>query len=257
MSKRNKRPENVDSGRSEQTKSYNTTRPTFETKELRYYLSEFLNRFVIDPVSGEQKKVGDYKWGVYAFYDYDGEPIYVGQTNERLRARIQRHLTNQRTDAVAMNVLDPFEVFEVAIWPVPQYEGLESSDKAAKAHLDTLEYAVYHEALKNSKFGAILNEKPPPKPTVKILLEAPIARGRIVPDNVLEIRGHPDYRIARRSATLARLAQVISERQVKPGLRRALLTQAKRLRWLAERRIASLEALGVLAEEETDENKRV
>jgi hypothetical protein len=24
------------------------------------------------------------KCGVYVFYDYDGEPIYVGQTNEQL-----------------------------------------------------------------------------------------------------------------------------------------------------------------------------
>ena len=49
---------------------------------------------------------------------HDGEPIYVGQTNERLRTRIRRHLTNQRTDAVAMSVLDPFEVAEIEIWPL-------------------------------------------------------------------------------------------------------------------------------------------
>lgn len=33
--------------------------------------------------------------GVYAFYDYDEEPIYVGQTEEGLRSRIGRHMTNQ------------------------------------------------------------------------------------------------------------------------------------------------------------------
>ena len=58
--------------------------------------------------------------GVYAFFDYDGEPIYVGQTNEMLRTRIRRHLTNQRTDDVAMSVLDPFEVLEIEVWPLPQ-----------------------------------------------------------------------------------------------------------------------------------------
>ena len=68
--------------------------------------------------------VGNYRWGVYAFFDYDGEPIYVGQTNEQLRTRIRRHLTNQRTDAVAMSVLDPFEVFEIEVWPLPQFEGV-------------------------------------------------------------------------------------------------------------------------------------
>jgi hypothetical protein len=69
------------------------------------------------------KKIGNAKWGVYAFYDYDGEPIYVGQTYESLRQRIGRHLTNQRTDAVAMNVLDPFEVAEVEVWPLWDLEG--------------------------------------------------------------------------------------------------------------------------------------
>ena len=29
--------------------------------------------------------------GIYAFFDYDTEPIYVGQTEERLRARIGWH----------------------------------------------------------------------------------------------------------------------------------------------------------------------
>src|SRR5438105_2957228 len=64
------------------------------------------------------RKIGNSKWGVYAFYDYDGEPIYVGQTFEGLGGRIGRHLTNQRTDAVAMNVLDPFEVAEIRVWPL-------------------------------------------------------------------------------------------------------------------------------------------
>ena len=30
------------------------------------------------------KRIGSYKHGVYAFYDYDNEPIYVGQTEEKL-----------------------------------------------------------------------------------------------------------------------------------------------------------------------------
>lgn len=95
--------------------------------------------------------VGNYRWGVYAFFDYDGEPIYVGQTNEQLRTRIRRHLTNQRTDAVAMSVLDPFEVFEIAVWPLPRFEGVSSKDKAAaaaaKTHLDALERLITAQAV--------------------------------------------------------------------------------------------------------------
>ena len=76
-----------------------------------------IKRF-LDTVDARGKSIGNSKYGVYVFYDYDGEPIYVGQTAEKLRARIGRHLTNQRTDAVAMNVLDPFEVAEIEVWPL-------------------------------------------------------------------------------------------------------------------------------------------
>src|SRR5690606_23380064 len=86
--------------------------PPFETEDLRANLAAFLDTPFDDP-AGHKVRVGNYKWGVYAFFDYDGEPIYVGQTNEMLRTRIRRHLTNQRTDAVAMSVLDPFEVYEI------------------------------------------------------------------------------------------------------------------------------------------------
>ena len=68
--------------------------PPFETEDLR----ENLTRFLDTPFNwdgGPAMPVGNLRWGVYAFFDYDGEPIYVGQTNERLRTRIRRHLTNQ------------------------------------------------------------------------------------------------------------------------------------------------------------------
>ena len=95
--------------------------PPFETEDLRKNLTAFLDTGFYDPVLKKNVKIGNFKWGVYAFFDYDGEPIYVGQTNEKLRTRIRRHLTNQRTDAVAMSVLDPFEVFEIEVWPLPQF----------------------------------------------------------------------------------------------------------------------------------------
>jgi hypothetical protein len=66
---------------------------------------------------------------------------------------------------------------------------------------------------------------------------------------VFELRSHPDFRLARRALILSRLAQVISERKVQGGLRRVLLTQAKRLQWLASRRF---EALGAAASVELE-----
>jgi hypothetical protein len=156
-----------------------------------------------------------------------------------LRTRIRRHLTNQRTDAVAMSVLDPFEVLEIEVWPLPQYQGTPSKDTAARHHLNSLERTVTAMAVANSQFKAILNEKDPP-PGTDVAAIPPSFRGRVVSDQVYGIRAHPDFRIARRALIISRLAQVISERKVQGGLRRVLLTQAKRLQWLAQRRYDAL-----------------
>lgn len=195
-----------------------------------------------DDPDGTQHPVGSYRWGVYAFYDYDREPIYVGQTKEKLSGRVGRHLTNQRTDAVAMSVLDPFEVAEIEVWPLPEYEKVNSRHPdfpKAKAHLDALEHLVFLRLRDESEFNAILNEKDPPAPTVEIK-EPPSKRGSIVSDQIRELRSHPDTRLARRALIVSKLAQVISEREVKMGLRRVLLTQTKRMNWLAERRFQNL-----------------
>jgi hypothetical protein len=223
-----------------------TLQPPFEARELRGGLTTFLKTVFTNPITGKDVSVGSYKFGVYAFFDYDGEPIYVGQTKEKISTRIRRHLTNQRTDAVAMNVLDPFEVCDIEAWPLPEYEGRSKKDPEACARLDALEAAVFEWALAASEFKAVLNEKAPMS-SHKVDELPPSVRKTVVSPEVREVRGHPDTRIARRAETLARLAQVISERKVQPGLRRTLVTQAKRLRSLAERRY---ERFSKLPEEE-------
>lgn len=205
--------------------------PPEEVREILGALEEALNK-----EDGSGRRVGDAKCGIYAFFDYDGEPIYVGQTSEKLRVRIRRHLTNQRTDAVAMKVLDPFEVADLEMWP---FWDLEDASKAAiKLKLNSAEYTLYQELRRQSAFLAILNEKPV-EPAPLVQLPASI-RTRIVPDAIYERRVHPDLRVARRADTIARLAQVISEREVQVGLRQTLLTQAQRLEHLAKRRLAEV-----------------
>lgn len=212
--------------------------PPFETEDLRANLTKFLDT-PFDDGCGQTPKVGHYRWGVYAFFDYDGEPIYVGQTNEMLRTRIRRHLTNQRTDAVAMSVLDPFEVLEIEVWPLPQFQDTSRADVGARLYLDALERLITQRAIDQSEFKAILNEKDPPLGSL-VVDAPPSLRGRIVSERVYEIRSHPDFRIARRALIISRLAQVISERKVQGGLRRVLQTQALRLQWLASRRYDAL-----------------
>lgn len=197
-----------------------------DVQMLRKGLNAFLNQ-----KDAAGLRLGSNKVGVYAFYDYDGEPIYVGQTRESLGQRISRHLTNQRTDAVAMNVLDPYEVAEIEVWPLPG----ELAER-----LNAAQHTVFQKLLSESAFGAVLNEAVPPDAGETDLPAS--YRGRIVPDEVFELRQHPDTRIARRAQTIANLARVISERNVSQGLRTTLLTQARRLEDLSRRR---LEELGI------------
>lgn len=194
------------------------------------------------------RRIGNCKYGVYAFYDYDGEPIYVGQTYEGLGARIGRHLTNHRTDAVAMNVLDPFEVAEIRVWP---FDLGHWERKDQREFLDRAEFTVFQKLLAESKLGAILNEKPPrPTPLVELPQDY---RKRIIPESIFPNRKHPDIRIARRASTIASLARVISERKVSLGLRQTLLTQARRLESLAAERLKERSGDPVDSGDETSE----
>lgn len=194
--------------------------------------------------------IGSAKYGVYCFRDYDDEPIYVGQTKESLRQRISRHLTNQRTDAVAMNVLDPFEVLTVEMYPLWHLADQDYTENERQTLLNQAEYSVYVRALEESHHQAVLNEGDMPATEI---VELPVSyRGRIVPDAVYEVRKHPDIRIARRAMTVANLARVISERDVSLGLRRTLHTQTRRLEYLAQQRFSEFVVEGGVIVEDTE-----
>ena len=195
-----------------------------------------IRRF-FDQTNAAGRKIGNSNCGVYLFYDFDQEPIYVGQTVEKLRGRVSRHLTNRRTDAVAMNVLDPVEVAEIEIWPLDELvEGMEKKER--QRLVNRAEATVFHQALAASRFHAVLNEKE--IPAIESMQLPKSFRGRIIPDALLPALQHPDVRLARRAATIAALARVISERDVSDGLRRTLLTQAQRLEFLSRQRIDEL-----------------
>jgi hypothetical protein len=142
-----------------------------------------------------------------------------------------------------MNVLDPFEVAEICVWPL-DLAHLSESDR--NHYLDQAEFSLFQKVVEESTFQAVLNEKLPRKVPVITLPEC--YRKRIIPDTIYPQRKHPDIRIARRANTIASLARVISERKVSAGLRRALLTQARRLERLADARLK--EIMGDSADQE-------
>lgn len=186
-----------------------------------------------DPASGKKLRSCI---GVYAFYDFDGEPIYVGQTLEDFGTRIGRHLRGQRSDTLAYRILDPFEVAEMELYPLEYLR----ADPDKRAKVDAAEYSVYLHAIEQSKYKAILNEKIPPVSSPVAL--PPAMRFNLIPEGMREDREHPDVRIARRAETLARVAAVAHERgEVSAGLRRVIVIQAVRLADLAAARLAYAE----------------
>lgn len=199
---------------------------------------------VVQSVLPSGVRLSAVQWGVYAFYDYEDEPIYVGQSRERLTGRVRRHLTNQRTDAVGMRVLDPYEVKSLSLWPVLDFQ--PGGERAAwplqdrKHWLDRLECTIFDKAIRESKFGVILNEKLPPD--VELLSDDEIPErfdAQVVPEEVMAERSHPENRIQRRAETLSRLCSVIRERpNPSQGLRRVAVVQGLRLTWLAAQRFS-------------------
>lgn len=186
----------------------------------------------IDPASGLPLR---HCIGVYAFYDYDQEPIYVGQTWETFADRIGRHLTGQRSDVVANRLLDPFEVSEVELWPAQDLLG--RADKQDR--INEMEYTAYVQLIRSSRYRSILNEKMPPASPLVDLPQS--QRFDLIPPDMRPEREHPDVRIARRAENLSRLAAVSHERDVSPGLRRAIVIQAVKLADLAAGRLAWIE----------------
>ena len=202
--------------------------PPSEVRRIRRAIRDFFTT-----ADSEGRRIGSANCGVYAFYDYDGEPIYVGQTVENLSGRVGRHLTGRRSDAVAKFVLDPFEVLEIEVWPMFDAADLESDER--RGLVNNAEHTVFAKVLSESAFGAVLNEQPPP--STDLIELPPSYRSRIIPDDLYEERKHPDIRLARRAQTIANLARLIAERQVDEGIRRTLQVQAERLEHLARRRL--------------------
>lgn len=211
-----------------------------ETEAIRKEISAFFAK-----PGNDGKKIGT-RLGVYVFYDYFGEPIYVGQSEESLGQRIGRHLTNQRTDAVAMRVLDPQEVAEIEVWAF-DFTGKTAAEQ--KEILGQAEYTVYKKVFDASNLKAVLNEKDIPVTEMIALPQS--YRGRIVPEPTYTQRKHPDIRIARRAAQAAELAKIITERKVSKGLRRTLYQQARRLESLSKLRLD--EAIGEIPVEKDGE----
>jgi hypothetical protein len=115
----------------------------------------------------------------------DGVPLYIGQSADGIRLRVQRHLTSARSDVIANRQLDIWEVSEVWGWPLGSKlaEGSTKAEKVQqKKNIDELENFLIHfynekSPLVNGKLPAKSASNPllPEKQVVKIMSDEEIA----------------------------------------------------------------------------------
>lgn len=175
------------------------------------------------------RRWGDGRYGCYAFYDLDGEPLWLGSTTESLRSRVRRHLVGQRSDAVARGVLDAGEVAEVELWPMWEQEG-EPREQARQA-AEALEGILYPRLAARSRFGELLSQRPS-APDRPVEIPPSLRSSLLLPEERQDLSQSPDVRIARMARSIAKLTDWIVD--VDPGgaapeVHRALALKALRL----------------------------
>lgn len=129
--------------------------------------------------------------GVYALCDLDGVPIYVGQSVDGIRQRVQRHLTSARSDIIANRQVDVWEVAYVHAWPV------EST-----AEIGPLEGALFH---RFDPLSALMNGSVPAMPGLAPELREPAQMVQMLPDEEIERRLEPSVRLPRQIEHYGRL----------------------------------------------------
>jgi hypothetical protein len=123
--------------------------------------------------------------GVYALCDLNEVPIYVGQSRDGIRARVNRHITSARSDIIANRMIDVWEVAFVWCW---EWSNL--------VELNSIEAHLFHGFHSKSK---LMNGSIPPKPPhIKFTVPDPVVV-QLLPDSEIESRKRVALRLPRQA----------------------------------------------------------
>ena len=125
------------------------------------------------------------KIGCYVLCDLDQVPIYVGQSVDGIRARVNRHLTSARSDIIANRQIDVWEIAWVWTYPVEN-----------RADIGTIEDALFHEFHPKS---ALMNGKVPKAPGRRIKVPTPFQKVQVMADAEIEEKRDPALRLPRQA----------------------------------------------------------
>jgi hypothetical protein len=123
--------------------------------------------------------------GCYVLCDLDQVPIYVGQSVDGIRARVNRHLTSARSDIIANRQIDVWEIAWVWAYPVSKLSAIS-----------VLENALFQAF--NPK-SALMNGKVPPRNSTKLKLPEPFQKIQVMRDGEIAEKRDPALRLPRQA----------------------------------------------------------
>ena len=124
------------------------------------------------------------KIGCYVLCDLDAVPIYVGQSTDGIRARVNRHLTSARSDIIANRQVDVWEIAWVWAYPVASREAIGPLEDALFFH--------FHQR------SPLMNGKVP-KSRVNIEIPEPSQKLQVMTDTEIAEKRDPALRLPRQA----------------------------------------------------------
>jgi hypothetical protein len=123
--------------------------------------------------------------GCYVLCDLDQVPIYVGQSVDGIRSRVNRHLTSARSDIIANRQIDVWEIAWVWAYPAKN-----------KAEIGVLEDELFHAF--DSK-SALMNGKVPKPRGNRVSLREPSQKVQVMSDAEMAEKKDPALRLPRQA----------------------------------------------------------
>lgn len=155
------------------------------------------------------------KIGVYVLCDLDQVPIYVGQSTDGIRARVNRHLTSARSDIIANRQID---VWEIAwVWAYPVEERLQIGE------LETLLFHHYNDT------SVLMNGTIPIRPNTLSQPPAPAQIVQVMIDQEIREKRDPANRLPRQAERYSEIVNHFLAVKNSPQVARAMDAHFKRL----------------------------
>ena len=123
--------------------------------------------------------------GCYVLCDLDQVPIYVGQSVDGIRKRVQRHLTSARSDIIANRQVDVWEIAFVWAYPVK-----------SRQEISPLETVLFYHFNDRS---ALMNGRAPERPARPVIVPEPSQVVQVMSDSEILEKREPALRLPRQA----------------------------------------------------------